>query len=245
MSQSQNVASPQSSNPAAPAAVAARGVSRSYREGPLDIVALRGIDLEVRPGELVVVTGPSGAGKSTLLHLLGGVDRPDTGSVEVDGVDISRLPERELALVRRRRIGFLLQFFNLLPTISVLENVAFPLLLDRRRDSLERARARLVDVSLDPDTVAGRLPGHLSGGEQQRVALARALVADPAIVLADEPTGNLDSSNTEAMLALLRRVADSGQAVLLVSHDPRSAAFGDRSIRLLDGRVVAADEAAR
>jgi putative ABC transport system ATP-binding protein len=239
MSEAPDLSHDRPPDPAVPVAVAARGVSRTYREGSVEIVALRDVDLEVRPGELAVVTGPSGSGKSTLLHVLGVVDRPDTGSVEIDGVDVVGLPERDLALLRRRRIGFLLQFFNLLPTLSVLENVAFPLLLDRRPDALGRARVRLADVGLDPDSVAARLPGQLSGGEQQRVALARALVADPAIVLADEPTGNLDSANGEAILRLLREVADAGQAVLLVTHDTRAVEYGERAIELLDGRIVA------
>jgi ABC-type lipoprotein export system ATPase subunit len=234
----------QLSDPVAPVAVAARGVSRTYREGALAITALREVDLEVKAGELVVVTGPSGSGKSTLLHVLGAVDRPDAGTVEIDGRDVTQLPERELALVRRRRIGFLLQFFNLLPSLSVLENVAFPLLLDRRSGSLEQARERLVEVGLDP-SVGERTPAQLSGGEQQRVALARALVADPSVVLADEPTGNLDSASGDVILGLLRRVADGGHAVLLVTHDVRAARYGDRSIELLDGRVVATRSSGR
>jgi putative ABC transport system ATP-binding protein len=217
----------------------ARGLTRTYRDGLSEIPALRGIDLDIGERSLTVVTGPSGSGKSTLLHVLSGLDRPDEGRVVLAGIDLGNLPERELALVRRRQIGFVLQYFNLLPTLSVLENVAFPLLLDNERDSLARARRSLADVGLEPDLFAARRPEELSGGQQQRVALARALVAGPAAVFADEPTGNLDSATGAEILALLRRVADGGQAILLVTHDERALPLADRVVRLLDGRIVA------
>lgn len=216
--------------------VDATGVKRVYQQGEDRVFALRGVDLKVRRGEFVAITGPSGSGKSTLLHIVGGLDRPDEGEVRLEGRLISGLSEEELALVRRRRLGFVLQFFNLLPTLTAAENVAFPLLLDGVRDALARAAGALDEVGLS-DRVKHR-PSQLSGGEQQRVALARALVTKPALVLADEPTGNLDSLTGEDILKLLRQTADNGQTIVMVTHDARSASFADRVLRLVDGRVV-------
>jgi putative ABC transport system ATP-binding protein len=179
--------------------------------------------------------GPSGSGKSTFLHLLGALDRPDAGRVLLEGREISSLSEGELALLRRRRLGFLLQFFSLLPTLSALENVAFPLLLDRAASPNNRALEALERVGLG-DRATHR-PGQLSGGEQQRVALARALVSSPAVVLADEPTGSLDSVSGGEILELLKRAAEDGQTVVVVSHNPGVSAYADRVIRLVDGRI--------
>jgi putative ABC transport system ATP-binding protein len=193
------------------------------------------VDLSVAAGDFLAITGPSGSGKSTLLHVIGGLDRPDEGTVAVAGRDLSALPDEELALVRRRQLGFVLQFFNLLPTLTAAENVAFPLLLDGDPDALDRARASLADVGLAER--AGHRPSQLSGGEQQRVALARALVTAPAVVLADEPTGNLDSATGEGILTLLRETADRGQTIVMVTHDVRTAEYADRVVRLADGRI--------
>ncbi len=219
-----------------PFAVRARGLVRSYRQGDEELRALRGIDLEVRPGEFLAVTGPSGSGKSTLLHLLGGLDRPDSGEVWLEGRSLSTLKDDELAVIRRRRLGFVLQFFNLLPTLSAQENVAFPLLLDGSDQALARAAETLRVVGLEER--ADHRPTQLSGGEQQRVALARALVTKPAVVLADEPTGNLDTLSGEDILKLLRSTADAGQTIVMVTHDARAASFADRTIRLVDGALV-------
>ncbi len=216
--------------------VAARGIVKTYHQGDDPIRALRGVDLTVAAGEFLAVTGASGSGKSTLLHILGGLDRPDEGEVRLEGTAISDLTDEELALVRRRRLGFVLQFFNLLPTLSAAENAAFPLLLDGAADALERAQTSLERVGL-----AGRAshrPSQLSGGEQQRVALARALVTAPVVVLADEPTGNLDSVTGEEILRLLRATADRGQTIVMVTHDTRSARFADRSVHLVDGLLT-------
>jgi putative ABC transport system ATP-binding protein len=209
-----------------------------YRVSGTDVAALRGVDLSVAPGERVALLGPSGSGKSTLLHCLGGLDRPDEGEVRLEGKAISELSDLELALVRRRRLGFVLQFFNLLPTMSAQENAAFPLLLDGRRDALDKAAALLTQLGLK-DRLAHR-PSQLSGGEQQRVALARALAPNPAVVLADEPTGNLDSVAGEDILKLLRDTADAGQTIVMVTHDLHSASHADRVVRLVDGRIVEA-----
>lgn len=221
-------------------AISAQEIVKTYHQGDAVIRALRGIDLTVRAGEFLAVTGASGSGKSTLLHILGGLDRPDEGSVRLEGRAISELADEELARLRRRRLGFVLQFFNLLPTLSALENAAFPLLLDGTPDALDRARDSLDKVGLS-HRVEHR-PAHLSGGEQQRVALARALVTNPAVVMADEPTGNLDSLTGEDILKLLRQTADAGQTIFMVTHDARSASYADRVVRLVDGRLAEANQ---
>ena len=224
-----------------PFAVEARGLSRVYGSGPDAVHALRDVDLSIAAGEFVAIMGPSGSGKSTLLHLVGGLDRPDTGEVVIEGEALAELDDEALAHLRRRRIGFVLQFFNLFPLLSARENVAFSLLLDGRDDALARADAALERVGL-----AGRAehrPGELSGGEQQRVAVARALVTTPAVVLADEPTGSLDSLAGEDVLRLLRAAADDGHAVLLITHDAPAAAYADRVVRLRDGAVVPSPDA--
>lgn len=221
----------------------ARGLSRRYGRGPDPVHALRDVDLSIAAGEFVAVMGPSGSGKSTLLHLVGGLDRPDAGEVLIEGETLAELNDEALAHLRRRRIGFVLQFFNLFPLLSARENVAFPLLLDGRDNALALADAALERVGLSDR--AEHRPGELSGGEQQRVAVARALVTTPAVVLADEPTGSLDSLAGEDVLRLLRAAADDGQAVLLITHDAPAAAYADRVVRLRDGAVVpSADDVA-
>ncbi|MFP5351628.1 MAG: ABC transporter ATP-binding protein [Actinomycetota bacterium] len=216
--------------------VVARGVRKTYHQGGDEIRALRGVDLDVAEGEFVAITGASGSGKSTLLHVLGALDRPDEGRVEIEGRTLADLSEEDLALLRRRRLGFVLQFFNLLPTLSAEENAAFPLLLDGHKDALSRAAEALASVGLEHRRT--HRPAQLSGGEQQRVALARALVTRPAVVMADEPTGNLDSATGEEILKLLRATADRGQTIVMVTHDERTASFADRMVRLSDGVLV-------
>jgi putative ABC transport system ATP-binding protein len=214
----------------------ARALVHRYRQGRKDLLALRDVDLAVGRGEFLAVTGPSGSGKSTLLHVLGGILRPDGGEVWFEGRALSALSDNELTLYRRRRLGFVFQFFHLLPTMSALENVAVPLMLDGVPDALDRARAALGRVGL-----AERFdhrPAELSGGEQQRVAVARAVVTEPAVLCADEPTGNLDSVTGEDVLKILRAMADAGQTVVLVTHEARVAAFADRVVRLVDGTLV-------
>ena len=213
--------------------VAAHGLVKTYHQGDDEIRALRGVDLEIAAGEFVAITGASGSGKSTLLHILGALDRPDSGEVTLEGHGLGGMSDEDLALLRRRRLGFVLQFFNLLPTMNARENAAFPLLLDGATDALKRADESLSIVGLEHRL--DHRPSQLSGGEQQRVALARALVTRPAVVMADEPTGNLDSVTGEEILRLLRRTADDGQTIVMVTHDERSAAFADRVVRLRDG----------
>jgi putative ABC transport system ATP-binding protein len=223
----------------AAAAIEATAIVKTYHQGDDEIHALRGVDLSVAPGEFLAITGASGSGKSTLLHVLGGLDRPDEGEVWIEGQTISSLSEEDLAIVRRRRLGFVLQFFNLLPTLTAEENAAFPLLLDGTDDALDRARASLATVGLDGR--ASHRPSQLSGGEQQRVALARALVTRPAVVLADEPTGNLDSATGAEILKLLRATADEGQTIVMVTHDQKTAEYADRIVGLADGLLQVAD----
>ena len=219
--------------PQTTAAIEATALVKTYFQGDDEIKALRGVDVSVAAGEFLAITGASGSGKSTLLHILGGLDRPEGGQVWVEGTALADLDDEALALLRRRRLGFVLQFFNLLPTLSAEENAAFPLLLDGHRDALERARVSLERVGLGGR--AGHRPSQLSGGEQQRVALARALVTQPAVVLADEPTGNLDSKTGLEILELLKATAEDGQTIVMVTHDEKTAGFADRIVGLADG----------
>jgi putative ABC transport system ATP-binding protein len=215
--------------------IVCRGVEKTFRGGGRETRALRGIDLDVRSGEWVAIMGPSGSGKSTLLHVLGGLDTPDAGSVLVAGSDVAHMSETRRALMRRRHVGYLFQFFNLVSDMSVADNVELPMLLVgvRRRDAHRRA-TELFD-SLGIGDVGGASPAELSGGQQQRVALARALANRPAVLLADEPTGNLDTDSARQVLALLRKEHDAGQTIVMVTHDPRVAAAADRVLVMQDG----------
>ncbi len=203
------------------------------------VMAIRGVDVEIEPGQFVAITGASGSGKSTLLHLLGGITRPTSGRVLLEGVDLAALGDDDLAVVRRRRIGFVFQRYNLLPELSLVENVGLPLVLDGIPEARCDAAARTALETVGMGHRADHRPDALSGGEQQRGAIARALVTSPAIVLADEPTGALDSDNSRRVVELLRSlVADHGQTVVLVTHDPGIAAAAGRCIRMADGRIV-------
>ena len=213
-----------------------RDVTRVHGSGRTAVHALRGISLSVAAGELVAVMGPSGSGKSTLLNVAGGLDSVTTGAVLVEGVDLAELSAKELAAVRRRAAGYVFQDLNLIPTLTAVENVALPLELDGLRRIRTTAQAALDDVGVGE--LADRYPDELSGGQQQRVAIARALVGDRRLVLADEPTGALDSETGEAVLALLRRRVDAGAAGVLVTHEQRHAAWADRVVFLRDGTIV-------
>jgi ABC-type lipoprotein export system ATPase subunit len=217
--------------------VAAERVVKTYGEGRAARRVLDGASLHVRAGEVVAILGRSGTGKSTLLHLIGGLDRPDAGRITVAGEPVTGAGERALSRLRRRRVGFVFQFFHLLPELSGEANV---LLASRVRDAHPDAAARgqaLID-RLGLRAVAGSLPHHLSGGEQQRFAIARALVNDPAVLLADEPTGNLDVHAGAEVLRLLRAGAEDGRAVILVTHEPAAADIADRVLTLRDGRLI-------
>lgn len=215
-------------------------VRKIYTQGTREVRALDGLTLEVPRGDFLAVMGPSGSGKSTFLHLSGGLDLPTSGTVTVDGQDTSKLGDDGLTLLRRRRIGFVFQFFNLMPSLRVIENIALPLMLDHRAlaDALPRAEALLARVGLTDRR--DHFPDELSGGEMQRVAIARALVIDPALLLADEPTGNLDSATGRGILELLREVAEKeGRTIVIVTHDEAAAKWAKRTVRLRDGKLDA------
>ena len=219
--------------------IQAEQLTKVYGKGETAVTALDHVNLAVNAGEFVAVMGPSGCGKSTLLHLLGGLDRPSSGRVMIDGHDLTDLADAKLTELRRRKIGFVFQFFNLIPVLDATENAALPLTLDSVKPAASKTKANdwLTKVGLG-NRLRNR-PDQLSGGQQQRVAIARALVADPALILADEPTGNLDTRASDEIAALLRQVSDDwGRAVLMVTHDPRLAAYADRIVFLKDGTVV-------
>lgn len=212
-------------------------LKKIYGTGDTAVCALNGIDLTVSRGEFVAVVGASGSGKSTLLHLMAGVDKPTAGTVEIDGVDVGKLDPTRAALFRRRKVGLIYQFFNLIPTLTVEKNIALPLLLDKRTPDPESLGQLVRTLGLQDKLKA--MPGQLSGGQQQRVAIARALCYRPALMLADEPTGNLDRKNSGEILDLLRLChRNLGQTILLVTHDEALAAQADRVITLSDGRIV-------
>jgi len=219
------------------------GVSKTYDTGSISVEALRGIDLLIHAGEHVAIVGPSGSGKSTLMHIIGCLDRPTSGRYHLAGEEVSRLPDRDLARIRNRRIGFVFQSFNLIPRHTAVENVELPLLYAKRdaRTTRERAVAALEAVGL-----AGRAyhaPAELSGGERQRVAIARALVTEPALLLADEPTGNLDTRRGEEILDMFDALNRSGTTVLVVTHDREVAARARRVVSIRDGCIVSDEPA--
>jgi len=222
-----------------PPAIRLTDLHRRYEMGDAHVDALRGVNLTVEQGEFVALVGPSGSGKSTVLNLIGGLDRPTEGEIRVDGVELTAQDERGLTAHRRYRVGFVFQSFNLLPRLTALENVALPLMFNGvpERERLIQARRLLEQVGLRDRL--GHRPTQLSGGEQQRVAIARALVALPALLLADEPTGNLDTTTGGEIMTLLKTLnAERGLTLLVVTHDPEVAAFADRIVRLRDGRVA-------
>jgi putative ABC transport system ATP-binding protein len=219
------------------AVVAARELTRRYGQGDTSVDALRGVSIEIARGKLTAIMGPSGSGKSTLVHLLAGLDRPTAGEVWIDGTNITELGDNALTRLRRRHIGFVFQFFNLLPMLSAEENVLLPLSIAGRKPDLDRYVELLDRVGLRERRK--HRPSELSGGQQQRVAIARALVTQPTVVFADEPTGNLDSRTSGEILELLGDTVDAfGQTTVMVTHDANAAAIADRILFLADGRVV-------
>ncbi|WP_069163214.1 ABC transporter ATP-binding protein [Nocardia altamirensis] len=220
-------------------------VTKEYRVGGQTVRALDGISLRIEQGEFTSIIGPSGSGKSTLLHLLGALDTPNSGSIRFQGNEIGTLDEDSQSEFRRKRVGFIFQFFNLLPTLSAWENVAIPKLLDGTgmRKAKPRALELLDQVGLSDR--ANHRPAELSGGQMQRVAVARALIMDPALILADEPTGNLDSKTGASILALLGEIAGAGNSVVMVTHDMGAVAYCDRVITLRDGRIGSNDSVER
>lgn len=225
--------------------VRVENLQRHFQMGAEKVLALDGVSLEVADGEFLGISGPSGSGKSTLLYLLGGLDRPTNGNIFVQDRDITTLDEDGLAIYRQQTIGFVFQMFNLIPTMTALENVEFPLLFSnsKPKERLQRARELLQEVGLGDRT--NHRPTELSGGQQQRVALARALINDPTILLADEPTGNLDSHSGGEVMELLAKLNAQGRTIVVVSHDPVVIAAAEHSISLYDGKIInGADEAA-
>jgi putative ABC transport system ATP-binding protein len=223
--------------PTAPAAVNARDVTRRYGEGESAVDALRGVTLDVPRGQFTAVMGPSGSGKSTLMHILAGLDLPTSGTVAIDGQDITKMDDKELTLLRRKNVGFVFQFFNLLPMLSAEENVVLPLSIAGIKPAPEKLEGVLEQLGI-ADRRTHR-PAELSGGQQQRVAIARALITEPTVLFADEPTGNLDSKTGDEILTLMRAAVDAyDQTTMMVTHDPIAAAIADRVLFLADGVVV-------
>jgi putative ABC transport system ATP-binding protein len=218
--------------------VVIRGLSKVYRQGEIEVTALRNISLDIAQGEFLALMGPSGSGKSTLLHIIAGIDRPTSGECHVQGVDVARLNESQLAEWRNQNVGFIFQSFNLIPVLTAFENVELPLLLTRLNARERRAR---VNTALELVGLLERqkhLPRQLSGGQEQRVAIARALVTDPNLIVADEPTGNLDSDSAHDALTILQTLSrEAKKTVILVTHDPKAAAFASRSVHLEKGEL--------
>jgi putative ABC transport system ATP-binding protein len=221
-----------------PPILSATALTKTFRAGGTETPALRGVDLALAPGEFVAVMGPSGCGKSTLLHLLGGLDRPTSGQIILAGQRVDGLSETKWAKLRRRQVGFVFQLFNLVGNLTVADNIELPALLAGFSAGEARQRREALLEELDLAGKASAIPAQLSGGQQQRVALARALINRPALLLADEPTGNLDTQGTRDVLSLLSRRHDQGQAIVLVTHDARVASVADRVISMRDGRIV-------
>ncbi len=221
-------------------------VTKNYIVGGVTVEAVRGIDLAIQPGELMAIIGPSGSGKSSLLSLLGAIDSPTSGTVLIDGFDLAGLTDDERTKLRRRRIGFVFQAFNLMPTLSALENISLPLELDGVSEAVARERAVKALKSVGLAERADHLPSMMSGGEQQRVAVARALAIEPALVLADEPTGNLDSRSSQQVMELLRELVDEkGQTVVIVTHDMQVASTADRIVKVRDGKIESDERQSR
>src|ERR1700677_2450930 len=217
--------------------VSIRSLSKIYRQGDINVTALHNISLDIQSGEFLTLMGPSGSGKSTLLHIIAGIDRPTSGECRVQSVDVTRLNESQLADWRNQNVGFVFQTFNLIPVLTAYENVELPLLLTRLGRSQRR---RQVGTALDLVGLSERshhLPRQLSGGQEQRVAIARALVTSPTLLVADEPTGNLDSQSAHDVLRILQTLSRSGKTVIMVTHDPKAAAFGSRSVHLEKGEL--------
>ncbi len=221
-----------------------RKVTKLYQQGEIQVTALKDISLDIPAGEFLALMGPSGSGKSTLLHIIAGIDRPTKGQCKVQGIDVTRLNESDLADWRNRNVGFVFQTFNLIPVLTAFENVELPLLLTRLNG---KERRRQVETALELVGLADRahhLPRQLSGGQEQRVAIARAIVTDPSLIVADEPTGNLDAQSAHEVLEVLKALrSDAGKTVIMVTHDPKAAAFGSRSIHLEKGELLNGQEA--
>jgi putative ABC transport system ATP-binding protein len=221
------------------AVISVRNITKDLKMGQHTINVLRGVSFDVHEGEMVSIVGPSGSGKSTLLGLLGGLDTATSGTIMIDGIDVTRMSESKMTEIRNEKIGFIFQFFNLIPTLTAIENVALPIEFARHRQYKPRKRARELLELLGLGDRLNHLPTQLSGGQQQRVAIARALANNPAFVLADEPTGNLDTESSDNVLRALQSIRRTANTtIILVTHDPELAARGDRVLTLVDGQIV-------
>lgn len=214
-----------------------KNIEKTYRRGAEDVHALRGVDLTVDAGEMMAIVGPSGAGKTTLLHILGCLDQPTKGDVLFDGVNTAGMPESQLVKIRREKIGFVFQQFYLIPGLSVFDNIALPLLFSKKPANPKKIEKLAEMVGLEHRL--NHAPAQLSGGEMQRTAIARGLVNDPAVLLADEPTGNLDTENSEKIYAILRRLSDEGLTTIMITHNPDLAGRAGRTVKIKDGRLCA------
>jgi putative ABC transport system ATP-binding protein len=214
-----------------------KNAGKKYQQGAREVHALRDVSLFIKKGEFLSIMGPSGSGKSTLLNLIGGLDQPSSGQIFIDGKPLHGISDNELTLIRRKRVGFIFQFFNLLPVLTAIENVSLPLLLDGAALSEVKPKAVALLEQVGLGARGEHRPEQLSGGEMQRVAIARALVTNPAVLLADEPTGNLDSHTSEEIFMLLKSLNEKGQTIVMVTHDPKAAAYGSRIITLKDGSL--------
>jgi putative ABC transport system ATP-binding protein len=214
-----------------------KNIEKTYRRGAEDVHALRGVDLTVDAGEMMAIVGPSGAGKTTLLHILGCLDQPTKGDVLFDGVNTAGMPESQLVKIRREKIGFVFQQFYLIPGLSVFDNIALPLLFSKKPADRKKIEELAEMVGLKHRL--NHAPSQLSGGEMQRTAIARGLVNDPAVLLADEPTGNLDTENSEKIYAILRRLSDKGLTTIMITHNPDLAGRAGRTVKIKDGRLCA------
>lgn len=219
--------------------MAVRGLSKIYRQGEINVTALNDISLDIHQGEFLALMGPSGSGKSTLLHIIAGIDRPTKGECRVQGVDVTRLNESQLADWRNQNVGFVFQTFNLIPVLTAFENVELPLLLTKLSSKRRKEQVKTALAMVGLEGRMHHLPKQLSGGQEQRVAIARALVTDPSLMVADEPTGNLDSASAHDVLEILQSLCkEVGKTVIMVTHDPKAAAFGTRSVHLEKGELV-------
>jgi putative ABC transport system ATP-binding protein len=214
-----------------------KNIEKTYRRGVEDVRALRGVDLTIEAGEMMAIVGPSGAGKTTLLHILGCLDQPTKGDVIFDGVSTASMPESQLVKIRREKIGFVFQQFYLIPGLSVFDNIALPLLFSKKQADHKKIEKLAEMVGLEHRL--NHAPAQLSGGEMQRTAIARGLVNDPAVLLADEPTGNLDTENSENIYAILRRLSNEGLTTIMITHNPELAARAERTITIKDGLICA------
>ena len=212
-----------------------KNIEKTYRRGVEDVRALRGVDLTIDAGEMIAIVGPSGAGKTTLLHILGCLDQPTKGAVLFDGVNTVGMPESQLVKIRREKIGFVFQQFYLIPGLSVFDNIALPLLFSKKPADRQKIEKLAEMVGLEHRL--NHAPAQLSGGEMQRTAIARGLVNDPAVLLADEPTGNLDTENSEKIYAILRRLSDEGLTTIMITHNPELAARAERTVKIKDGLI--------